>query len=100
VATPTTIAPSATTLLTATVKAATGSIGPTGSVSFASGNTPLGTAAVTVSGGIATAVLSVKGNTLTVGSSKITATYAPAGSFSGATSSVIVNVVPVTAAVK
>ncbi len=97
VATPATIAPSATTLLTATVKAVAGSIGPTGSVSFAIGNTSLGSAAVTLSGGIGTAVLSVKGNTLTVGSSKITATYAPAGNFSGATSSVIVNVVPASA---
>ena len=100
VATLTTIAPSATTLLTATVKAVTGSIGPAGSVAFANGNILLGSAAVTVSGGIGTAILSVKGNSLTVGSNKITATYAPAGNFSGATSSVIVNVVPVTAAVK
>jgi hypothetical protein len=93
VATPTNIAPNTTTLLTATVKAVMGNAGATGSVSFASGSAQLGTARVTVSGGIGTAVLTVKGSSLAVGSNNITAIYTATGNFSGATSSVVVNVI-------
>ena len=84
-ASPAAIAPSATTVLTATVKA----LGtPTGSVTFTVGNTLLG-AAVLNRG---TAVLAVKGSILAAGNNSITASYAANGNFAGSSSTVTVNV--------
>lgn len=92
VAVPANITQSATTQLTATVKPVTRTLGPAGSVTFASGGVLLGTASVTVSGWVGTAVLTVKGSSLTPGNNNITATYIPTGNFAGASSSVTVGV--------
>jgi hypothetical protein len=89
-ASPPTIAPNATTTLTVMVKAASGAALPAGTVSFALGNTSLGSATLTVTGGMAAAVLSVAGSKLSVGSNTIAASYAGNGSFTQSTGSVIV----------
>lgn len=88
-ASPPTLTQSASTSLTATVKAASGSSVPTGSVSFAFGNTTLGSAVVSTSG---TAVLAVRGSSLVTGTNNITATYLPTGNFIGSSSAVVVSV--------
>jgi hypothetical protein len=96
-ASPASIAQSATTQLTATVKAASGSAAPAGSVTFAIGNTSLGSATLTTTGATAAAVLSVAGSRLSVGSNSITATYAGSGAFAVSTGSatVVVTASPV-----
>jgi subtilase family serine protease len=87
---PAAFAQSSSTLLTAVVKAAPGNGTPNGNVSFASGNTALGTAPVNA--GIA--VLTVKGSSLAVGNNNITASYVATGNFtnSSALASVTVSV--------
>jgi subtilase family serine protease len=87
-ASPAALAQSSSTVLSAIVKAASGNGIPTGSVSFATGNTMLGTAAVNA--GIA--VLAVKGSSLPLGNNNITANYAATGSFTNSSSPVIVSV--------
>jgi hypothetical protein len=72
------------------VKPAAGSTLPTGTVSFAIGNTSLGSATLTVSAGMASASVSVAGSKLSLGSNTITASYAGSGSFAASTSSVLV----------
>lgn len=94
VAAPATIASSATTVLTATVTAQTGSPAPTGSVTFTLPGSPLGSAPLTTSGSSGTATLTVKGSSLASGANTITATYAATGGFGGAAGSAVVNVVP------
>jgi subtilase family serine protease len=91
------IASPASTLLTATLTALAGSASPTGTVTFAAGNTTLGTAPLTVTGGTAAAVLIVKGSSLPAGADNIVATYIPGGNFTGSASSVVVNVGPLVA---
>jgi hypothetical protein len=93
VANPASIASSASTQLTVTVKAAAASTAPTGSVTFKVGTTQLGTAPLAVWGAIATATLTVKGSSLAAGSNSIVATYSGSGAFSGSTGSVTVDVV-------
>jgi hypothetical protein len=93
VANPASVAPSASTQLTVTVKAAAGSIAPTGNKTFTVGRTQLGTATLAPWGATATATLTVKGSSLASGSNSIVATYSGNGSFSGSTSTVIVDVV-------
>jgi subtilase family serine protease len=73
-ASPSLFAQNSSTVLTATVRAATGSIVPTGYVSFVAGSTVLGRAAVS-SG---SAVLGVAGSSLAVGDNNITANYVSA----------------------
>ena len=91
-ANPANIGQSATTQLTAEISAVTGSAGPAGSVTFTAGGVTLGSATAIVSGSTASAVLSVKGTTLAVGGDSITASFAPAGSFSASTGSTTVTV--------
>jgi subtilase family serine protease len=92
-ASPASIAAAGTTVLTATVKAASGSGTPTGSVTFAAGNASLGTAALAGSGATATAALTVKGSSLAAGNNSVVATYAGSSGFSASTSpAVTVNV--------
>lgn len=93
VAAPAGIAPSASTLLSATVKSVTGNAGPGGNIAFAIAGASLGSVPVVVSGTSGTATLTVKGASLAGGSNNITATYTPAGNFTGAVSSVTVTVV-------
>jgi subtilase family serine protease len=96
-ASPASIASSASTQLTVTVKAATGTVVPTGSVTFTNGSVALGTASLAMAtmaaSGIATATLTVKGSSLAAGSNSLVATYAGSASFSGSTGSVTVTVV-------
>ena len=100
VASPSTIAVSATSQLTATVKAVSGSNAPTGSVTFSAGNAALGSATLaptSSTGTSASAVFSVKGSALTAGSNTITATYSAQGRFSSSsgTATLSVTVPPV-----
>ena len=91
-ASPASMAQSASAQLTAKVTAVTGSNPPTGSVTFAVGGTSLGSAALTISGATASAVLTVKGTSLIAGANTITATYVPSGSFGGSTATASVTV--------
>jgi uncharacterized protein (TIGR03437 family) len=89
------LTPNDTTILTATVKGANGTT-PTGTVTFLQGNTTLGTATLVGSAGTATAVLTVKGTQLAVGSDTITAQYSGDSLFSSASGTVSVTVTQVT----
>jgi uncharacterized protein (TIGR03437 family) len=82
-ASPSTITTNGTTVLTATVKAISGSTSPTGTVSFSWNTTSLGTATLSGSGGTATASLTVYGNVFAaaLGAEPITAYYGGSGSF-------------------
>ena len=91
-ASPAAIPQSATTQLTATVSAVTGSNGPTGSVAFTIGSAPLGSAVLAGSGATATATLPVKGSALALGLNTITASYAATANFSSSTATVAVTV--------
>jgi hypothetical protein len=84
-ASPSVFGQNSSTVLTATVKASSGSASPTGNVSFTLGKTLLGNAVV--SSGIA--VLAVAGRSLAVGANNITANYVAAGNFIGSGSSVL-----------
>jgi hypothetical protein len=87
-ASPAVFAQKSSTVLTATVKAASGTVAPTGNISFTLANAMLGNEAL--SGG--TAVLAVTGGSLAVGANNITASYVSAGNFINSSSSVTVNV--------
>ena len=93
-ANPTSIAAGSSTVLTATVSATSGTNSPTGSVSFAVGQTALGAGVLSGSGGSATANLTVQGIQLSSGSNAISASYAGSATFlaSASTSSVTVTV--------
>jgi subtilase family serine protease len=94
-ANPVTITPSASTVITATVRQLSGAALPTGTVAFASGSTALGTANVVASAAGAVATLLVKGASLAVGADTITANFTPAtGGFGSSGGSVVVAVVP------
>jgi hypothetical protein len=83
------IAQNSMTVLTATVKTASGEGAPAGSVSLTVGNTLLGTVPVTALG---TAALTVQGSNLTVGQNTIAAGYAASGNFANSSASITVNV--------
>ncbi len=96
-ASPATIAQSASSSLTVTIRAASGTASPTGSVTFttagAAANTPaLGTATLSGTGGTATATFTLHGASLTPGSNSIAATYGGDAKFSGSTASGTVTV--------
>jgi uncharacterized protein (TIGR03437 family) len=76
--------------LTATVAAASGV--PSGSVTFSSGRTVLGSAALTKIGGAAMATLTVTGQVLPVGAPSVIATYSGNSAFNGSAGSSTVNV--------
>ncbi|MBZ5726717.1 MAG: Ig-like domain repeat protein [Acidobacteriia bacterium] len=88
----------AATLLTATVRAASGSSSPSGAVSFAAGRTALGTANLSGSGGAATASLTVYGSQLAVGGNSIAASYGGTTNFTPSSGSATVTVTVPTAA--
>ena len=92
VANPATIAPSSSTLITATVKVSAAVTVSPGSVTLAAAGNSLGSVPVTILGNSGTARLTVKGSSLATGPNNITAIYTPAGGVGGAASSVIVNV--------
>jgi len=89
-ASPASINQSASTVLTATVKAASGTTSPSGSVSFALGGKTLGTATLSGSGGSATATLTVPGSQFATGSNSVVATYAGTTAFNGSVSAAAV----------
>lgn len=91
-ANPSTIAATASTQLSATVAAVSGSNPPAGSVTFTLGNTTLGSAALAASGTSAAASLTVKGSSLAAGTNAITATYTSSGAFGSSSSGVTVTV--------
>jgi len=88
-ASPVSIASTATTQLTATVKPASGTTAPTGIVTFTVGTASLGTATLTASGSSATAVLTLSGSKLSIGTNSIGASYAGATGFSASAASPI-----------
>jgi uncharacterized protein (TIGR03437 family) len=91
-ANPTSTPASGSTTLTATVKAASGSAAPTGSVSFTLGSRSLGAANLSGSGGTATASLTVNASQLTTGNNTITASYGASNGFAASSGSVTVSV--------
>jgi Pro-kumamolisin, activation domain/Bacterial Ig-like domain (group 3)/Putative binding domain, N-terminal len=91
-ANPTSIASSSSTVLTATVSANSGTTSPTGSVSFAIGQTALGSGILSGSGGSATANLTVQGILLSSGSNVISASYGGNATSLASSGSVTVNV--------
>jgi subtilase family serine protease len=91
-ANPATIAATATTILTATVKSAGGSTPPTGTVTFTLGTTTLGTGTLATTASGATAGLTVKGSQLAAGLNMIKATYNGSTAFGASSSTVTVTV--------
>ena len=86
-------ASSGSTVLTATVRASSGTASPTGMVSFVVGQTLLGSGVLSSgSGGSATANLTVSGSQLSTGSNSIAASYAGSTEFQASSGSVTVNV--------
>ena len=76
------------TVLTATVVAASGTVSPEGTVTFTLGNTALGTASLSGSGGAASAILSITESQLGSGANIITATYQGSVLFNGSSATV------------
>lgn len=91
-ANPSSFSIAATTIVTATVRAASGSMTPTGSVSFVWGSVQLGSATLSGSGGAATASIQIYGSQLAVGSDFVTADYAGNSSLNGGSGSITLNV--------
>ena len=81
-ATPATVAPGGSTAVTATVKAASGTRSPTGTVSFTLGANSIGTATLSGAGGTATATVTVFAANLLAASNPIQAFYAGSPTFS------------------
>ncbi len=91
-ANPATIASTASTTITATVKALTGTTVPSGNVTFTEGTKTLGTAVLAASGNGATATLSVSAASLASGNNTITATYSGSSTLNGSTGTTVVTV--------
>jgi subtilase family serine protease len=81
-ASPAMVAPGGSAVLTATVKAASGSISPTGTVSFTLGSTVLGTAPLAGSGGTATASIRAYAGQLAAAANTVEAEYDGSPTFS------------------
>ncbi|MGB9455452.1 MAG: protease pro-enzyme activation domain-containing protein [Bryobacteraceae bacterium] len=98
---PAVVLTSGSTVLTATVKAASGTKSPTGPVSFTLGSTSLGTATLAGSGGTATAPLKVSGGQLVAANNTVQAYYGGAPTFgpSSAVATLSVGAPPATSAV-
>jgi hypothetical protein len=92
VANPNSIASTSSSVLTATVRASSGATSPSGLVSFAAGQTALGTGTLSGSGGSAIATLTVSGSQLAAGSNQIEATYEGSTAFQASSGSIAVNV--------
>jgi subtilase family serine protease len=91
-ANPASIASTSSTTLTATIKPATGTTAPTGSVIFSLGANTLGTVTLVASGATSTATLTVSGSSLATGSNAITASYGGNGTFNGSAATALVTV--------
>jgi hypothetical protein len=90
-ASPATIAPGGSSVITATVTAASGTRPPMGRVTFTLGGNSLGTAALSGSGGTATAALTLFGGQLLAASDTIQASYAGSPTFTGSSASTTVS---------
>jgi uncharacterized protein (TIGR03437 family) len=86
-----------TTVLTATVTAASGTGAPNGSVSFHAGTNALGTAALSGSGGVAKASLTVYGSQLAQGANTVSVSYGGGSTFLPSSGSTAVTVTVPTA---
>ena len=86
------IAVSASTKITATVKAATGSATPTGSISFSTSVVNLGSATLSGSAGTATASITIPGSQLAAGTNTVNAKYSGDAGFSASSGSVSITV--------
>lgn len=80
--------------LTATVTAVSGTGVPTGTVTFTSGRTILGVAALVNVTGAAMATMTASGPELPVGSATVIATYGGNNNFNSSTGSIVVSVAP------
>jgi subtilase family serine protease len=89
---PTSITSTGSAVITATIKPATGSTAPTGTVTFTAGTVTLGTATLIASGTNATAALTVTGGKLVTGSNTVKASYAGTAAFSASNGSVSIAV--------
>lgn len=95
VASPASIAPTASTQITATVKAASGAASPTGSMSFSLGQSLLGSSPLMAGpNGSATASFTVPGSKLVSGQNTILARYPGASGFQDSAAFVAVTVTP------
>ena len=97
-ANPATILASGSTVLTATVKAASGATSPTGPVSFTLGNNSLGTATLSGSGGTATASITVFGGQLLAANNTVQAYYGGSPTFSPSSAAATISLGAPTAA--
>ncbi len=91
-ANPASFAVSASTTLTATVKAASGTVSPGGTVTFSLSEATLGTGSLSGSAGTSTASVTVNGSQLSTGGNSITATYGGVTGFGSSNGSVTVTV--------
>ena len=90
-ANPAVISATGSTVLTATVKAASGSLPPTGTVVFTLGSNSLGAAALSGSGGSATASLTVYGSQLQPEDNAIQVSYGGSPTFAASSSSATIH---------
>jgi uncharacterized protein (TIGR03437 family) len=90
IASPATISGGASTIVTATVQPASGTTLPAGPVVFSNGGSTLGTADLRVSGGIASASITIKGSQLITGANTISALYSGSAAFLSSTGTVVV----------
>lgn len=97
-AAPATILAGGSAVLTATVRAASGSRTPTGTVTFTSGANTLGAVALAGSGGTAAASLTIYGGQLLAASNTIQASYGGSPTFTPSSASTTVTVGPSSAA--
>ncbi len=91
-ASPANIVASGSAVATATVKASSGTTSPTGSVSFTVGSSLLGTAALSGSGGMATASFTVLGSQLLAASNTVQAYYGGSPTFGSSSASATITV--------
>jgi len=89
---PASIAPDASTTITAIVKSGGGTATPTGTVTFSTGSKSLGSAKLTGSGGTATASINVAGKQLNAGINSTKASYGGDTGFSASSASTNVTV--------
>ncbi len=90
-AAPTTVLASGFTVLTATVKAASGAVTPSGTVSFTLGNNLAGSAALSGSGATATASITVYGGQLLAAQTTAQANYEGSPTFTGSSAVTSIN---------
>ena len=86
-ASPSSILASGSAVVTATVKAAGGTVSPTGQVTFTLNGATLGAAALSGSGGTATATVTVFGSQLLTAANTVQASYAGSPTFAASTAS-------------